>query len=83
MYVVDNTAWTVIHQPVPQQTNVVDCAIFVCNFMKCIVRNMTPCYEQSFMPYFRSYMMRELMAGRCFPEPLAVTATSDTDKEVQ
>ncbi len=50
--------------------------------MKCIVHNMTPCYEQSFMPYFRSYMMRELMAGRCFPEPLAVTATSDTDKEV-
>ncbi|MCP3664484.1 MAG: hypothetical protein GY696_18675 [Gammaproteobacteria bacterium] len=68
--------WTLIRRTVPYQTNDYDCGVFVCNYMKCLIHNIFPCYSQSFMTYFRLYMARELMAGCCFPCPMSVARES-------
>ncbi len=58
------------------QTNDYDCGVPVCNFVKCLIHNMFPCYDQSFITYFRQYMARELVVGCCFPCPLPVARES-------
>jgi hypothetical protein len=47
--------------------------------MKAVIHNMIPTKGQSFMPYFRSYMVRELLRGKPFPE---VEASANSERSI-
>ncbi len=78
----DGQAWRIAHIPVPQQTNGHDCGVFTAYFAKCTVLGCPIVERQQFMPYFRSYILRELLAGvphptrTVSPDGKSVTATS-------
>ena len=65
----DKQIYTLFQVPCPQQTNAIDCGVFVCSFMKEITAGVNPLYwTQERIPYFRQYMLRELATETCHPQ---------------
>ncbi len=58
--------YTFRHVPVPHQGNTWDCGPCVCYNAKCLLLNHRP-FSESFMQYFRHYMLREILVRETVP----------------
>ena len=69
----DMSSWQLIHAKVPQQTNGVDCGVFVCVFAEYCSRMADLKFDQSHMPHFRRRMVFEIVENKllspAWPQP--------------